>query len=172
MSLAASRLPELELDLVESLESASKLAYGCRSLTAPLFPGRSVSGSLCSKATLNKECYAEHDDERPLTTAAILRHGSSVRGSATVRTLQPDGSVKVASFAEIGRQSARLANALRGCGITGDERVAAFMWNNQEHVEALLCGALDGRGTAHSQSTPRLQINARLRRQPRRGTGS
>ena len=38
----------------------------------------------------------------PLTTAAILRHGSSVHGSATVRTLQPDGSVKVASFAEIG----------------------------------------------------------------------
>ncbi|WP_454163395.1 long-chain fatty acid--CoA ligase [Gordonia iterans] len=72
----------------------------------------------------------------PLTTAAILRHGSSVHGSATVRTLQPDGSVKVASFAEIGRRSAQLANALRGCGITGDERVATFMWNNQEHVEA------------------------------------
>lgn len=72
----------------------------------------------------------------PLTTAAILRHGSSVHSSATVRTLQSDGSVKVGTFAEVGRRAAQLANALRGCGITGDERVATFMWNNQEHVEA------------------------------------
>lgn len=74
----------------------------------------------------------------PLTTTAILRHGSSVHGSATVRTLQPDGSVKLGTFAEVGRRAAQLAHALRGCGITGDERVATFMWNNQEHVEAYL----------------------------------
>lgn len=72
----------------------------------------------------------------PLTTAAILRHGSSVHGSATVRTLQPDGTVKVGTFAEVGRRAAQLANALKACGITGDERIATFMWNNQEHVEA------------------------------------
>jgi len=72
----------------------------------------------------------------PLTTAAIMRHGSTVHGSATVRTLQPDGSVKTGTFAEIGRRAAQLANALRGSGVTGDERVATFMWNNQEHVEA------------------------------------
>lgn len=74
----------------------------------------------------------------PLTTAAILRHGSSVHGSATVRTLQPDGTVKVGTFAEVGRRAAQLANALKACGITADERVATFMWNNQEHVEAYL----------------------------------
>ena len=89
----------------------------------------------------------------PLTTAAILRHGSSVHSSATVRTLQSDGSVKVGTFAEVGRRAAQLANALRGCGITGDERVATFMWNNQEHVEGLLCGALDGRSAAHPEPT-------------------
>ncbi|KQY60238.1 long-chain fatty acid--CoA ligase [Aeromicrobium sp. Root495] len=71
-----------------------------------------------------------------LTTAGILRHGSTVHGAATVRTLQPDGSVKVGTFAEVGRRSAQLANALRECGVTGDDRVATFMWNNQEHVEA------------------------------------
>jgi len=74
----------------------------------------------------------------PLTTTAILRHGSSVHGSATVRTLQPDGSVRVGTFAEVGRRAAQLANALRGCGITCDERIATFMWNNQEHTEAYL----------------------------------
>ena len=74
----------------------------------------------------------------PLTTTAIMRHGAGVHGSATVRTLQPDGSVKVGTFAEVGRRAAQLAHALRGCGITGDDRVATFMWNNQEHVEAYL----------------------------------
>jgi len=72
----------------------------------------------------------------PLTIAAMLRHGSSVHAAATVRTLQPDGTVKVGTFAEIGRRAAQLAHALAGCGIVGDQRVATFMWNNQEHVEA------------------------------------
>jgi fatty-acyl-CoA synthase len=74
--------------------------------------------------------------DAPLTTAAILRHGTRVHPAATVRTLQSDGTVKIGTFAEVGRRAAQLAHALRGCGVTGDERVATFMWNNQEHVEA------------------------------------
>ncbi|QHE74089.1 fatty acid--CoA ligase (plasmid) [Rhodococcus sp. ZPP] len=90
----------------------------------------------------------------PLTTTAILRHGSSVHGSATVRTLQPDGTVKVGTFAEVGQRSAQLANALRGCGITSDERVATFMWNNQEHVEAYC--AVPSMGAVLHTLNPRL----------------
>lgn len=47
----------------------------------------------------------------PLTTAAVLRHGATVHRTATVRTLQPDGSVKVGTFEEVGRRAAQLANA-------------------------------------------------------------
>lgn len=72
----------------------------------------------------------------PLSTAAVLRHGSRVHPLATVRTLQPDGTVKVGTFADVGRRAAQLANALVECGVVGDQRVATFMWNNQEHVEA------------------------------------
>jgi fatty-acyl-CoA synthase len=90
----------------------------------------------------------------PLTTTAILRHGSSVHGSATVRTLQPDGTMKVGTFAEVGQRSAQLANALRGCGITSDERVATFMWNNQEHVEAYC--AVPSMGAVLHTLNPRL----------------
>ncbi|MFD0853823.1 AMP-binding protein, partial [Actinomadura adrarensis] len=32
----------------------------------------------------------------------------------------------------------RLAEALRGLGVDGDQRVATFMWNNAEHLEAYL----------------------------------
>jgi len=35
----------------------------------------------------------------PLTTAAIVRHGTTIHGSARVRTLQPDGTVRSGSFA-------------------------------------------------------------------------
>ncbi len=42
------------------------------------------------------------------------------------------------SYAEVGRRAARLANALRRLGVDADQRVATFMWNNAEHLEAYL----------------------------------
>lgn len=90
----------------------------------------------------------------PLTTTAILRHGSSVHGSASVRTLQPVGTVKVGTFAEVGRRAAQLANALRRRGVRSDERVATFMWNNQEHVEAYC--AVPSMGAVLHTLNPRL----------------
>lgn len=90
----------------------------------------------------------------PLTTAAILRHGSNVHRFANVRTLQPDGTVRTATFAEVGRRSAQLANALRARGISGDERVATLMWNNQEHVEAYC--AVPSMGAVLHTLNPRL----------------
>ena len=91
-----------------------------------------------------------------LTTAAILRHGARVHGAARVRTLQPDGSVKIGTFAQVGRRSAQLAHALRACGVTGDERVATLMWNNQEHVEAYC--AVPSMGAVLHTLNPRLTV--------------
>ncbi len=89
-----------------------------------------------------------------LTTAAILRHGARVHATARVRTLQPDGSVRTGTFAEVGRRSAQLAHALRACGVVGDERVATLMWNNQEHVEAYC--AVPSMGAVLHTLNPRL----------------
>ena len=41
-------------------------------------------------------------------------------------------------YRELGEQAGRLANALRRIGITGDQRVATFMWNNAEHLTAYM----------------------------------
>lgn len=71
----------------------------------------------------------------PLTVAAILRYAASVHGDRTVTTATGDG-FRHATYREVGLQAARLANALRRLGIDGDQRVATFMWNNQEHLEA------------------------------------
>ncbi|MCR1784966.1 long-chain fatty acid--CoA ligase [Nocardioides carbamazepini] len=71
-----------------------------------------------------------------LTTTAVMRHGATVHGASRVRTLLPDGSVRVSTYAEVAARAAQLAHALRGVGVTGDQRVGTFLWNNQEHVEA------------------------------------
>jgi fatty-acyl-CoA synthase len=71
----------------------------------------------------------------PLTVAAILRYAATVHGDRTVTTATEDG-YRHATYREVGQQAGRLANALRRIGIEGDDRVATFMWNNQEHLEA------------------------------------
>ncbi|HET6504853.1 MAG TPA: long-chain fatty acid--CoA ligase [Amycolatopsis sp.] len=70
-----------------------------------------------------------------LSIANLLRHGSRVHATAEVVTWTDSGPRRE-SYAELGRNAARLANALRGLGITGDQRVGTFMWNNAEHLAA------------------------------------
>jgi fatty-acyl-CoA synthase len=71
----------------------------------------------------------------PLTVAAILRYAATVHGDRTVTTATGSG-YRTSTYAELGSQAGRLANALRRIGVTGDDRVATFMWNNTEHLEA------------------------------------
>ena len=73
----------------------------------------------------------------PLSIARLLRYGSTVHAPSTVTTWTGEGSRR-ATFADIGARAAQLAHALRELGVTGDERVATFMFNNQEHLEAYL----------------------------------
>ncbi len=74
----------------------------------------------------------------PLLISRILTYGTTVHGASEVVTWTADGPRR-ASYDQVGRHSAQLANALRDkLGITGDQRVATFMWNNQEHLEAYL----------------------------------
>src|SRR5919198_3557491 len=72
-----------------------------------------------------------------LSIANLLRHGARVHAASEVVTWMGDSSRR-SSYAEVGREAARLAHALRGLGVTGDQRVATFMWNNTEHLVAYL----------------------------------
>ncbi len=74
----------------------------------------------------------------PLTVAAIMRYGTTVFGDKEVVTCAGDEPPRRRSYADVGIRSARLANALRSLGVDGDQRVATFMWNNAEHLEAYL----------------------------------
>ncbi|MGI8624388.1 MAG: fatty acid--CoA ligase [Solirubrobacteraceae bacterium] len=75
--------------------------------------------------------------DAPLSIARLVRHGTVAYASSRVHTWTGDG-FRSASYAEVGRRAARLANALRGLGIDADQRVATYMWNDQEHFEAYL----------------------------------
>jgi fatty-acyl-CoA synthase len=73
----------------------------------------------------------------PLSIARILRHGTGPHGAAEVVTWTGAEPRRV-SHARLGERVARLAHALRELGISGDQRVGTFMWNNAEHLEAYL----------------------------------
>ena len=73
----------------------------------------------------------------PLSIARLVAHGSTVHGASRVSTWTGEG-VRTATFAEVGGRAAALAHGLRELGVDGDQRVATFMFNNQEHLEAYL----------------------------------
>lgn len=75
--------------------------------------------------------------EFPLTITAIMRHGCGVHGMREVITATGDGYRHI-TYRELGQQAAQLAHALRRLGVTGDQRVATFMWNNAEHLATYL----------------------------------
>ena len=72
-----------------------------------------------------------------LTVTSILRHGTGVHADRTVTTYTGDG-YRAATYGEVGERAGQLANGLHRLGITGDQRVATFMFNSQEHLEAYL----------------------------------
>jgi fatty-acyl-CoA synthase len=69
----------------------------------------------------------------PMLISQLLRYGTSVHGKSEVVTWTGDDTRRT-TFAEIGKDAAQVANALRSLGVEGDDRVATFMWNNPEHL--------------------------------------
>ena len=74
--------------------------------------------------------------DAPLLVSRILDHGATVHGSSEVVTWT-GAEPRRMTYAEVGAAAAQLAHALRDdLGVTGDQRVATFMWNNNEHLVA------------------------------------
>ncbi|HET6290452.1 MAG TPA: long-chain fatty acid--CoA ligase [Amycolatopsis sp.] len=72
-----------------------------------------------------------------LSLGKLLRHGTTVHSASEVITWT-GSEARRETYGELGRHAARLANALRSLGITGDQRVGTFMWNNAEHMAAYM----------------------------------
>ena len=73
----------------------------------------------------------------PLLISEILTYASRLYGATGTAVTWTAEGPRTISYAELGRRTAQLANALRSTlDITADQRVGTFMWNNAEHVEA------------------------------------
>jgi fatty-acyl-CoA synthase len=75
--------------------------------------------------------------DHPLLVSRILEYGTTAFATSEVVTWTAEGPRR-SSYAALGEDCRRLANALHGLGIDGDQRVATFMWNNEEHLELYL----------------------------------
>src|SRR5246127_4864722 len=71
----------------------------------------------------------------PLTITSILRYGAAIYADRTVATAT-DSGFRESTFGDLGARASQLANGLRRLGVAGDDRVATFLWNTQEHLEA------------------------------------
>src|SRR4029079_13325836 len=108
-----------------------------RDASGPLyrFPAESAAGStIMAPSALGADMLSTMQDF-PLTVTGILRHGTGWHSSRRVTTVTPGGYRDI-SFGELGTRVAQLAHGLRQLGVTGGDRVATCMWNNQEHLEA------------------------------------
>ncbi len=75
--------------------------------------------------------------QTPLLISQMLEYGATAFPDSQVITWTGQ-EPRRSSFAELRDDCRRLANALSRLGVVGDERVATFMWNNEEHLELYL----------------------------------
>src|SRR5688500_3218459 len=75
--------------------------------------------------------------DAPLTIGRIADHGTGLYSSSEVITWTGT-EARRETYGQTGRKAAQLAHALRDLGVTSDQRVGTFMWNNAEHLHAYL----------------------------------
>jgi len=73
--------------------------------------------------------------DAPLTVGRIVHYASTVHATSEVVTWT-GADTRRSAYGQMGARAAALANVLRDFGVTADQRVGTFLWNNSEHLEA------------------------------------
>ncbi|MBW2507612.1 MAG: long-chain fatty acid--CoA ligase [Deltaproteobacteria bacterium] len=73
--------------------------------------------------------------DRPLLISDLFEHGRRLYQDSRVITVG-EGGDRIATYAEVGDRTDKLAKALGRLGVRREDRVGTFCWNTQEHLEA------------------------------------
>lgn len=73
--------------------------------------------------------------DRPLLISDLFEHGRRLYRDSRVITVG-ESDDRIATYAEVGERTEKLAKALRSLGVRREDRVGTFCWNSQEHLEA------------------------------------
>ena len=73
--------------------------------------------------------------DRPLLISDLFEHGRRLYQDSRVITVGESGD-RIATYAEVGERTEKLAKALQKLGVRREDRVGTFCWNSQEHLEA------------------------------------
>ena len=105
------------------------------------YPDRHDKSSTGAGTGLAAGTAGEHDQrmqglmqQTPLSTNAIFRRGERYWGDRTITTRTVTGLQRT-TFAELARETRRVAGALDQLGIGADARVGSFAWNTARHLE-------------------------------------
>lgn len=80
----------------------------------------------------------------PFSASRILSYGATIHAATKVTTWR-SGEAEESTFGAIGARAAAFAHALHDdLGVTGDERVATFLYNCAEHLEVMFAVASKG----------------------------
>ncbi|MFD2785431.1 3-(methylthio)propionyl-CoA ligase [Hymenobacter rubripertinctus] len=90
----------------------------------------------------------------PLRIAGLLEHAEKWHADTEIVSRLPEGLIHRSTYAELGRRSRQLANALARLGIGSGDRVGTLAWNTHRHLE--LYYAVSGSGAVCHTINPRL----------------
>jgi fatty-acyl-CoA synthase len=102
----------------------------------------------------------EHDamlglmQDQPLPISSALEHALKAHPNAEITSRTVEGLLHHCTYADIGRRSKQLANALTAFGVQPGERIGTLAWNGYRHMEMYF--GVSGMGAVLHTINPRL----------------
>ncbi len=92
--------------------------------------------------------------DRPLLISGIIEHAEAQFGDSLIVSRETHGPIFRYTYSDCAARVRRLANALRGFGLSAGAAVGSIAWNNHRHLEAYY--AVSGSGMVIHTCNPRL----------------
>ncbi|VVM78205.1 3-(methylthio)propionyl-CoA ligase [Pseudomonas fluorescens] len=91
---------------------------------------------------------------QPLLISSLIEHACVSHPEAQIVSRTVEGPIHRCTYADIGRRSKQVANALTALGVTQGERIGSLAWNGYRHME--LYFGVSGMGAVLHTINPRL----------------